>query len=105
MRRLFKKVFDIMQDDDFAMYESISPTIIQAYNDGERDDPNPDNLQLDMVSGPKLQWNKAALGILLEKFKDTRTEEQWSLPDRSDKYLADLIQERFRCVALIWQKS
>ena len=94
-----------MQDDDFAMYESVSPTIIQAYNDGEGDGPNPDNLQLDMASGPKSQWNKAALGILLEKFKDTRTEEQWSLPDRSDKYLADLIRERFRRVTLIWQKS
>ena len=104
MQRLFKKVFDIMQDDDFAMYESVSPTIIQAYNGGEGDGPNPDNLQLDMASGPESQWNKAALGILLEKFKDTRTEEQWSLPDRSDKYLADLIQERFRHVALIWQK-
>ena len=98
-------MFDINQDDDFTMYNSASPAIIQAYNDGDGNGPDPDHLQLDMAGGAESQWNKEALGILLEKFKETRRAERWPLPDRSDSYLADLIRERYKRAAAVWQNS
>ena len=98
-------MFAINQDDDFAMYNSAPPAIIQAYNDGDGNGPDPDDLQLDMTGGAESQWNKAALGILLEKFKETRRAERWPLPDRSDSYLADLIRERYKRAAAVWKNS
>lgn len=98
-------MFDVSQDDDFATYVSIAPAIVQAYNSGDGDGPDPANLQLDMRAGPDSQWNQQALKILLDKLKDARTAENWPLPDRSDKYLADLIRERFKRAATVWQSS
>jgi hypothetical protein len=98
-------VFDIAQDDDFAMYNTVPPEIVEAYNKGEGNAPDPNKLQLDMIGGPDSQWNKTVLGLLLEKFKDARETENWQLPDRSDKYLADLIRERYKRVATIWKNS
>jgi hypothetical protein len=98
-------VFGVKQDDDFAMYNTAPPAIIQAYNDGDGNGPDPDHLQLDMAGGAESQWNKAALGILLEKLKETRRAERWPLPDRSDSYLADLIRERYKRAAAVWQSS
>jgi hypothetical protein len=102
MCRLFEKVFGVKQDNDFAMYNTASPAIIQAYNNGNGNGPDPDHLQLDMAGGAESQWNKVVLGILLEKLKETRRAERWPLPDRSDSYLADLIRERYKRAAAVW---
>ena len=104
-RELFKKVFDVSQDDEFATYVSVAPAVVQAYINGDRDGPDPAKLQFDMRAGPDSQWNQRVLGILLEKFKDVRETENWPLPDRSDKYFADLIRERFKRAATVWHSS
>ena len=87
--------------DNFAMYNSAPPAIIQAYNYGDGNGPDPDHLQLDMTSGAELQWNKAVLGILLEKFQENRRAEWWPLPDRSNSYIADLIWECYKHAAAV----
>lgn len=66
MCRLFKNVFSINQDDNFVMYNSAPPVIIQVYNDGDGNGTDPDHLQLDMTGGANSQWNEAVLGMLLE---------------------------------------
>jgi hypothetical protein len=32
-------------------------------------------------------------------------EEDWSLPDRSDLYVKDLIQEKFKRIRTIWRRA
>lgn len=98
-------MFNVTQDDDFAMYQSVPLENVEEYNKGNGDGPNPDKLQLDMMGSPDSQWNKAVLGLLLEKLKDAREAEKWQLPERSDKYLMDLIRERFKRAVTIWKKS
>ena len=98
-------MFGINQDDDFALLRSAPPEGTSAYESGEGDGPDADDLHIDMMGGLNSEWNKRVLEILLAKLKDVREEEKWSLPNRSDKYLAELIRDRLKKAIRTWVGS
>ena len=105
VRALFKDVFEVNQDDDFALYHSILPETARAYASGDGDGPDMNALRINMIGGVNSRWNQKVLDILLVKLKDVREKDQWSLPNRSDMYLADLIKDRLKRAVKVWAKS
>jgi hypothetical protein len=105
MRALFKDLFEVNQDVDFALYHSILPETACAYASGDGDGPDMNDLRIDMIGGVNSRWNQKVLNILLVKLKDVREKDQWSLPNRSDRYLADLIKDHLKCAVKVWAKS
>jgi hypothetical protein len=98
--------FDILQDSDIITKQSASITAVQAYNDEEGGDgPDPENLSFEMTGAKDSAWNQRVVAILLEKFREAEKEEGSSLPGRSDIYVKDLIQERFKRIRGVWRKS
>jgi hypothetical protein len=105
VHRLFKKVFEVNQDDDFATHECVLPTIARAYDSGDGDGPDSDDLHFDMIGRVNSRWNQAVFDILLTKLKDAKEEENSLLPNRSDDYLVNLIKKHYKRVATVWQRS
>jgi hypothetical protein len=105
VRALYRKEFHVKQDDDFAMHNSTLPEIARAYNEGEGDGPDSDDLHIDMIGGVNSKWNKEVLHILLAKLKHTRKVEKWALPKRSDSYFAELLKDRYKRAVNVWQRS
>ena len=104
VRALFKDVFEVNQDDDFALYHSIRPETACAYASGDGDGSDMNALRIDTIGGVNSQWNQKVLDILLVKLKDVMEKDQWSLPNRSDMYLADLIKDCLKCAVKVWAK-
>jgi len=104
-RALMKQVFKINQDEDFALHQSVTPQTADAYSKGEGEGPDENDLHIDMMGALNSEWNKKVLEILLAKLKDARKEEKWSLPNRSDDYLAALIKDRMKRAMRKWTAS
>jgi hypothetical protein len=100
-----KQVFKINQDEDFALHQSVTPQTADAYSNGEGEGPDENDLHIDMMGALNSEWNKKVLEILLAKLKDVRKEEKWSLPNRSDDYLAALIKDRMKRAMRKWTAS
>jgi hypothetical protein len=105
VRALFKDVFEVNQDDDFALHDSVLPETARAYANDVGDGPKEADLHIDMMGGSNSMWNKKVTEILLSKLKDCREEDQWQLPYRSDAYLEELIKERLKRVMKVWAAS
>lgn len=104
-RALMKQVFGTNKDEDFALHQSVAPQIADSYSKGEGEGPDENDLRIDMMGALDSEWNKKVLKILLAKLKDTREEEEWLLPNRSDDYLAALIKDRMKRAMRMWAAS
>ncbi|KIM85943.1 hypothetical protein PILCRDRAFT_775973 [Piloderma croceum F 1598] len=104
-RALMKQVFGTNKDEDFALHQSVTPQIADAYSKGEEEGPDENDLHIDMMGRLDSEWNKKVLEILLAKLKDVRKEGEWSLPNRSDDYLAALIKDRMKRAMRAWAAS
>lgn len=79
---------------------------MKPYNDGgEGDGPDPENLCFEMTGPKDSAWNQRVVDLLLKKFREVEKEEDWSIPDRSDVYVKNLIQEKFKRIRTIWRKA
>jgi len=105
VRSLFKDVFEVNQDDDFALHDSVLPETARAYANDVGDGPKEADLHIDMTGGANSRWNKRVTEILLSKLKDSREEDQWQLPHHSDAYLEELIKERLKRIMKVWAAS
>jgi hypothetical protein len=98
-------VFGTKQDEDFALHQSVDPQIVNAYSNGNGEGPDGKDLRIDMMGKLNSVWNKKVLEILLVKLKDAREQEEWSLLNRSDDYLAALIKDHMKQAMGMWTAS
>jgi len=57
-----------------------------------------------MTRGPETEWNKEALGMLLDMLREEEEEED-GIPRRSDDYLMTILSNRFTALQRPWKKS
>lgn len=103
MRRLFKDAFNISQDDDFIAHDAPSQEDIYAYE--HEDGPGPDlkNLAFDLKNGSKTPWNSKIIDLLLGELWRRGNTEGW--PSRSEAYLREIIQDRYRRLRTVWKAA
>ena len=103
-RDVFKKAFHVDGDDDFMGHESVDPTLVKAYESGGAG-PDKRNLRFDMTSGPKHQWNRAVLMILMKKLKKACKESRLRVPERSEAYYLDILSDRYKRARVAWKRA
>lgn len=71
------------------------------YAQGEGDGPDADDLHLDMSGALDSKWNNAACTILVAKLQAMQVERR--LPERSNEYLENLVEDRFKRLFPVWK--
>jgi len=107
IRQLFKEVFDVSQDEDFAYHQEASSQQVHDFINGTGDGPDPNDPRLDMKEPLTNGWNKEIAKILLEKFRQCQKIllPHLRVPPRSDAYLEKLIMEKLVRCRYYWIKS
>ena len=85
-------------------HESVDPALVGTYESGGAG-PDKHNLRFDMASGPKSQWNRAVLMILMKKLKKACKESRLRVPDRSEAYYLDILTDRYKRARSAWRRA
>jgi hypothetical protein len=72
MRQVFKLVFNVRQDEDFALHASATLQQVHDYSNNVGDGPDPNDLRIDMRGLLSNAWNRGVVEILAEKFHEYR---------------------------------
>jgi hypothetical protein len=97
-------VFNVELNDDFINHETAAPALVLDHKLGKAG-PDPEKLQFDMRHGSDTPWNRTVMDILLVKLKAAREDEQWSLPEMTDAYFMNLLEERYRRARNAWMDA
>ena len=105
IRGLFRAIFDIENDMDFALHIPPSNQTINHLNnrEGDVDGPDVDDLRFDMRGDVSSEWNQRVFQILLEALNAEKA--SWGLPNLPDVYFKDLISEKFLRVRAYWRNA
>ena len=107
-RRLFRKVFDIRQEDEFLNHRSASPTEVQAFR-SSRGAPGPDadDLHFDMNGKSENAWNQTVIAILLRKHAELRMQQpEGRRPEeRPEWYVRKILLQMFRQCKDYWKEG
>jgi len=58
-----------------------------------------------MAKGMQSQWNKTALQLMHVRLLEELEEDYEDVPERSEQYFAQLIQERFQRLVVVWKNA
>jgi len=58
-----------------------------------------------MKAGPGSEWNRAVLLILMKKMKKACQKSGLRVPERSEAYYLDLLEQRFKRVRSVWKQA
>jgi hypothetical protein len=97
-RKLFKDVFGISRDEDFADHKTASPEQVKAFVDDTANGPDPEDLHFDMNGLCSNAWNRRVIAALAEKFEEKRRSrpKHLRIPERPVEYVEELLTERFK---------
>jgi hypothetical protein len=104
--RLFKDVFDIDQDEDFASHISAADNEVQSFNEDGQGGPDKHDLHFDMKGPSSNRWNQAVIGILAKKLMQSRDALPLHMraPERPPEYIRDLIKVKFQPCRRCWNE-
>ncbi|KAI6123722.1 hypothetical protein EV401DRAFT_1886697 [Pisolithus croceorrhizus] len=104
VRRLFKEKLGITQDLDFIMHcpAAAEDVFVYEYEDGPGPDQN--NLTFDLTQNYSSPWNTHILELLCQELQARREEENWPIK-RSDNYIMDILQERYKQLWTVWRNA
>lgn len=93
--------------EDYALHEPPECSALQLYARDGKNGPNPDDLRIDMRNKISSEWNKKVKEILLAVvLKNRETGEAWEdLPNRSDSYFMEIIQDQMERARTIWRNA
>ena len=106
VRKLFCETFGVVNDEDFSLHQPPTAQELKEFKDGGPG-PNPEDLRLDMKGPKSSNWNKRVAEILLEDLLGRKAaEKNWSaLPDRTEAYFLDLIEDKIQRVKIHWRSA
>lgn len=90
---------------DFASHEPVSAQALERFEVDPQDGPDLDDLHFDVAKGMRSQWNKTALQLIQLRLGEELYEDGDDVPERSEQYLAKLIQERFQRLVVVWKNA
>jgi hypothetical protein len=101
---MFRRVFKINQDEDFANHISTGRQAVHDFENGRGIGPDPEDLHFNMRGPFNSAWNEAVIGILVEKFQRLRDAQVVALrlPGRSTAYVSALLVEKFKRCRGFW---
>jgi hypothetical protein len=107
VRRLWRRVFQISQDEDFINHISVTREEVRDFIEGGGDGPNPDELRFDLAAQHDSPWNQDVISILVEKHEELRLNqlEPLRLAERPVKYVEKLMIEKFRRCKSHWASA
>jgi len=101
VRDEIKELFDIAQDDEFRSHAGVSYQEVRAYQLGEGDGPDANNLQMDLgghglekAHGFLTKWNEEVVGIVLERVQIAVDDEDEFTAKPSTRLLRLLVEEK-----------
>jgi hypothetical protein len=98
---VFKDALEINQDDDIVNHHAADPDKVQGHNQGWGPGPDDNDIRFDMNGGLKSEWNNAVFRLLLNRSLELKKDD--NLPERSEAYIKDLIEERFKRLRILWK--
>jgi hypothetical protein len=102
VREVFKETLKIEQDEDIVSHQVALKEDIERYHEGHGNGPDPDNLRLDLKGEANSGWNSKVVQILRGKLEPKTR--YYELPTRSDRYLDDIIQAKFKRLRICWRQ-
>jgi hypothetical protein len=107
VKATMEEVFGIATVDDYALHHPPELSAVRLYARDGTGGPNPEDLRIDMRSKISSDWNKEVMKILLRAVsKRKRAKETWKdLPDRSDIYFMEIIQDQLERARTTWRKA
>jgi hypothetical protein len=105
VREVFSQKFGVTSDEDYALHVPPPRSVIKLFaSDESGPGPDADDLRIDMRSPISTAWNQEVvnylLGAVLEKVDK---EDKWGfLPERSDAYFAELIEDKMKRAKTNW---
>jgi hypothetical protein len=105
VRRLFKDVFRISQDEDFVDHITAGRQDVHDYEHADGEGPNKNDLHFDMERSPTSPWNKAILAILTDHLIEEREEQPVHLRPqvRPKPYISKMLLDKFRRCQKYWK--
>ena len=108
VREVFCQKFDVTSDEDYALHDPPPRSVIKLYESDESG-PGPDanDLRIDMRSSISTAWNQEVVNYLLDAvLEKVDKEEKWDfLPERSDAYFAELIEDKMKRAKTNWMNA
>lgn len=83
----------------------MSAEALEGFASDPQNGPNLADLHFDVAKGMRSQWNKTALQLMHAKLRKELDEEYDQVPERSEQYFTQLIQERFQRLVVIWKNA
>ena len=105
---MFSTEFGVTFDEDYALHIPPSRSVVKLYESEESGPgPDPNDLRIDMRSPITTAWNQEIANCLLEAvLEKVNKEEKWDfLPERSDAYFAELIEDKMRRAKTSWMNA
>lgn len=106
LRNLFKEKLGYEVDEDFRDHVPVDQEVVEEFV--LRNGPGPDieHLHLDCLSGRGSPWNQEAMQLILSAFQDAMDNDPAKIwPEYSNKYLSDMVWERFTRLIQIWRSG
>ncbi|KAF8591802.1 hypothetical protein K439DRAFT_1326519 [Ramaria rubella] len=101
VRQVFKDTLNITQDDDIVQHKIVPPQAVRQYEKDGENGLDLNNLHLDMKGDLTSEWNVNTISLLMEMLKVRRQE--FEMPERSQEYMEDLIQEKMKRLRVCWK--
>jgi hypothetical protein len=92
----------VTTDDEFASYQSVDPTLVEAHAKGQTL-PNKKDLHFDMTKGPDSLWNGAVIEIIVKRMEKARKRQH--LPPRTHEYFIDLASDKYNRIRAVWRHT
>jgi hypothetical protein len=102
VRDIFEEKFQVRQDEDYTLHDLPTPQEVNDYALGRGPGPSPEDLRIDMKGKINSIWNIQIVEILLAELKK---KDKDGLPQRSEAYLADLIEGKLERVRTRWRNA
>lgn len=105
VREVFSQKFGVTSDEDYALHEPPPRSVTKLYESDESGPgPDADDLRIDMRSPISTAWNQEVVNCLLEAvLEKVDKEDKWDfLPERSDAYFAEIIEDKMKRAKTNW---
>jgi len=108
VREVFSQKFGVTSDEDYALHDPPPRSVIKLFESDESGPgPDADDLRIDMRSPISTAWNQEVVNYLLgEVLEKVDKEDKWGfLPERSDAYFVELIEDKMRRAKTNWMNA
>lgn len=108
VREAFEEIFGVTSDEDYALLDPPPRSVIKLYESDESGPgPDPKDLRIDMRSPISTAWNQEVVNYLLDAvLEKIDKDDKWSfLPERSDAYLAEIIEDKMKRAKTNWMNA